>query len=80
MPIYEYTCRACDHLFEALVRGGAAAVCPSCESTDLERMLSLPRVRSEATRGKAMKAARKRDQKQGADRTRERVEYEASHD
>jgi putative FmdB family regulatory protein len=40
MPIYEYRCRRCGHEFEALVRGSAAPGCPSCQSQDLERLLS----------------------------------------
>ena len=50
MPIYEYRCRACAHAFEALVRGGVAPPCPACGATDLERLLSLFAVDSEASR------------------------------
>ncbi len=46
MPIYEYVCRACEHPFEALVRGNQQPVCPECASTELERQTSLPSVRS----------------------------------
>jgi putative FmdB family regulatory protein len=44
MPLYEYTCRACEHSFEALVSGaGASAVCcPECQSEDLDRLIGLP--------------------------------------
>ncbi len=31
MPIYEYSCTACGHEFEELVRGDEKPVCPSCE-------------------------------------------------
>jgi putative FmdB family regulatory protein len=50
MPIYEYRCRACAHVFEALVRTGDAPTCPACGVDDLERLLSLFAVDSEGTR------------------------------
>ena len=39
MPLYLYTCRACDHEFETLVRAGSEPACPSCKSSDLERQI-----------------------------------------
>ena len=80
MPIYEYICRSCDAQFEALVRGAALPPCPSCGSTDGERLFSLPAVRSESTRAQAMRSARKRDAGQAKDRMHERIKYEESHD
>ena len=41
MPIYEYACGGCGHEFETLVRSGIAPQCPSCQSTDLNKMLSV---------------------------------------
>lgn len=43
MPLYEYTCNACDHRFEVLQRMGAGAdglLCPSCGSQSPRRELS----------------------------------------
>jgi putative FmdB family regulatory protein len=40
MPIYDYKCRSCGEEFEQLVLGSKAAVCPACESADLEQLLS----------------------------------------
>ena len=41
MPIYEYKCRSCGNEFEQLVRPGKGpAPCPSCQSSELDRMLS----------------------------------------
>lgn len=80
MPIYEYSCEACGHRFEALVRGEARPSCPSCESRDLKRLLSFPTVQSEGARALAMKAAKKRDAAQAKDRMHERIQYERSHD
>jgi putative FmdB family regulatory protein len=82
MPIYEYVCFACAHTFEKLVRRDTTPLpsCPSCGAADVERRFSLPNVASETTRGKAMKAAKQRDQKQATDRVQAQIAYERSHD
>jgi putative FmdB family regulatory protein len=46
MPLYEYACQACEHEFEALVRGHETPECPSCHSTKLERQQSTFAARS----------------------------------
>lgn len=53
MPLYEYSCRACGHTFEALVRPPGTPACPACGATDLERLLSLFAVNSATTRDAA---------------------------
>lgn len=80
MPIYEYSCKSCEHDFELLIRGKETPVCPECQGEDLERLISLPRVQSETTRGLAMRAAKKRDAGQAKDNMHERLKYEESHD
>lgn len=80
IPIYEYSCQACGTEFEALVRGEGGASCPSCESSDVERLFSLPTVHSSTTHEMAMRAARARDKKQGEERMRVQREYELNHD
>lgn len=80
MPIYEYTCRSCTHQFEALVRGSKVPVCPECQSKDLERLLSLPAVKSDTTRALALRAAKRRDSSQAKEREHAQRQYEASHD
>jgi putative FmdB family regulatory protein len=62
VPIYEYECTSCGERFELLVLGSAAPACPSCDSRDLERLLSLPSITSEGTRGRSRAAAKKRRQ------------------
>ena len=79
MPIYEYRCRECSHEFELFVRGAMTPACASCRSTELERLISLPRVHSEARRERSLAAAKKRDAKLGSERTRAQREYELSH-
>ena len=41
MPLYAYHCDSCETEFETLVRSSEVPACPSCESTDLTRLLSL---------------------------------------
>ena len=60
MPLYDFQCRTCGHEFEALVRPGHDADCPSCHGTDLERLLSGFAVASEDRTRAAIKSARKR--------------------
>jgi putative FmdB family regulatory protein len=48
MPIYEYRCRDCGTIFEALVRGEVAK-CVRCGSISLDKLLSAPAVLSGET-------------------------------
>ncbi len=80
MPIYEYRCAECAHEFETLVRGDNQPTCPECGTDALERLMSLPRVKSSSTRDLSMRAAKKRDAGQAQDRMHERIRYEESHD
>jgi putative FmdB family regulatory protein len=80
VPVYEYRCKQCKNEFETLVRGQELPSCPACSSQELEKLLSLPAVQSDGTRELALKAARKRDQRQGNERIMAQREYEAHHD
>lgn len=51
MPIREYTCQACGHQFETLVRSAETPACTSCGSTDLEKKLSVFATRGNASSG-----------------------------
>jgi putative FmdB family regulatory protein len=64
MPLYEYKCLGCGRQFEALVRTGTTPSCPSCQSVELERILSLFAVSSEGTRALNLQRARKAGQKE----------------
>lgn len=80
MPIYDYRCTACRHEFEVLVRRDETpTTCAACGASGIERLLSLPAVKSESTRALAMRAAQKRDKAQGTERTQEQLRYERSH-
>ncbi|MGH7503927.1 MAG: FmdB family zinc ribbon protein [Longimicrobiales bacterium] len=80
MPLYEYSCTACGEAFELLVRKDTVPACPACTSTSVERLSSLTTVKSSTTRDKAMRAAKKRDATQAADRMHDQLKYEESHD
>lgn len=80
VPIYEYTCQACGHQFEALVRGRKRPACPSCESRDLQRLLSLPSLRTPTTKEQSLKAAKARDAARAKERMHDQLHYERSHD
>lgn len=47
MPIYEYRCEGCKTHFEKfLLKSSDEVSCPSCESTDLERIISAPSLKT----------------------------------
>jgi putative FmdB family regulatory protein len=79
MPIFEYRCQGCGHEFELLVLKGTVPACPECKSDSLERLLSVPAVKSESTHALAMKAAKRRDAKQAGEINRAQREYELHH-
>ena len=61
MPIYEYQCRRCDNEFELLIlKGSPAPACPSCQSEDLEQMLSGFAVTSDGISKERLKTARRK--------------------
>ena len=80
MPIFEYRCRACRDEFETLVRTGDTPACPKCASAELEKLLSLPAIKSETTHGLAMRAGRRSARFQQSEKLREQAEYEHNHD
>lgn len=80
MPIFEYVCNGCSSRFDLLVRGEETPACPECASEDLEKQLSLPSLATSGTHDKAMRAAKKRDRAQAAERTHAQLQYEESHD
>ena len=60
MPLYDFQCKACGHEFEALVRHNDTPACPSCQSGDLERLLSTFAVSSEERTRSAAASSRKK--------------------
>ena len=80
MPIFEYSCKGCGKEFEALVLPTTGEPkCPACASTELEKLISTPAIKSDTTHDLAMRAAKKRDKIQGSEKAREQREYELHH-
>jgi putative FmdB family regulatory protein len=79
MPIFEYSCRSCSKQFETLVRSGAEPACPQCGSVDLEKLISLPAIKSDSTHRAALAAAKSRDVKLGNEKAAAQREYELKH-
>ena len=81
MPIYDYACSVCAHTFEAFLRKQTdEATCPACQSGDVKRLLSHPRVHSEARKDRSMRAAKKRDKGQAKEAAYTQRQYELNHD
>jgi putative FmdB family regulatory protein len=52
MPIYEYRCSRCSREFEKyLASASAGVVCPSCDSAEVTRRLSLVTFRASSPTG-----------------------------
>lgn len=79
MPVFEYKCRQCGHQFEYLVlHSSPAPECPGCQKQDLEQLISLCAVSSEATRQANLSSAQA---KSAAVRTeRQRQEHTNLHE
>ena len=60
MPIYDYQCRQCGEEFELLVLKNTVAACPSCQSQDLEQLISGFAVSSASIRQANLQAARRK--------------------
>lgn len=53
MPIFDFQCKQCDHVFETLVLGSTAPVCPECGSRNLEKQVSRPAPQGKTAQGLA---------------------------
>ena len=64
MPIFEYRCRNCGETSEQLILSSSPpAVCPACQSEDLEKLMSASAVSSSATQKRSLDGAKSRTDK-----------------
>lgn len=82
MPIYDFHCRGCGHDFEALVRtqDTEPTRCPSCQTTDVERLLSTFAVNTADRHAAAVKQSRQRQIKANKDKLVAEEEYRKEHE
>jgi putative FmdB family regulatory protein len=81
MPLYDFHCRRCNHDFEALVRPqDPPAKCPSCDSTDVERLLSGFALHTDDRRAAAALDSRRRQIKANKDKVVAEEEYRKEHE
>jgi len=55
MPLHEFQCQACEHVFDELIRSEQdrrAVACPQCGAQDVARQVSVFAARSEAPAAK----------------------------
>ena len=61
MPLFDFRCRSCGRVFEALVRTSDVPQCPSCKGAKLEQLPSIFSVSSlEITKARVRTAKKER--------------------
>jgi putative FmdB family regulatory protein len=86
VPIYDFKCRACGHVFEALVRlptqasRDEIATCPACHGQDLQQLVSGFAVNSEGTRQLHLNHARQLNRKEQLEKKHAEIETMKHHD
>jgi putative FmdB family regulatory protein len=48
MPMYDFECKGCGHTFETVAKLDDKPECPSCKSTDTERLMGAPSLGKQA--------------------------------
>lgn len=62
MPIYEYECAACGHLFERIMKvGETEPACPACEAKETKKRVASFRTNAWSTFLDGMEKRMKRD-------------------
>lgn len=79
MPLYEYRCPACDREFELLIRGSVVPACPTCGSTEIEKILSMFAVSSEGTQMRSRERLGAAQRARSAANQKEREHFKHDH-
>lgn len=80
MPMFDFVCTSCSHTFDTLVRRDELPACPACGVEKVEKLLSLPAIKTSGTHDRALAAAKRRNASQGKERMHAQHLYEMSHD
>lgn len=79
MPIYDYRCRSCGHVFDELVKLGETPDCPACKGNDLEKLRSLPAISTEGSRARSLSKAKERAGSVRKEQQHAQAEYERNY-
>lgn len=80
MPIYDFRCKDCETLFEALVlKGKSEAECPQCQSHNLDQQISGFVSSTDQTRQSSMESAKRRNAAVRKEWQHAQAEYERNH-
>ena len=79
MPIYEYKCLACGHLFEKIVKLNESPNCPQCNAAELEKQFTVAAVSTTRSREKSFQKARARAISVKKEQDHAQAEYERKH-
>jgi putative FmdB family regulatory protein len=79
MPIYEYKCQGCGLQFEKIVKLNESPNCPTCDSSDLEKLFTVAAVSTSRTRAKSIQTARSRANSVKKEQDVAQREYERKH-
>jgi putative FmdB family regulatory protein len=80
VPLFDFRCKTCGKVFEALVRPGDTPRCPDCDATDLERQLATFALSTDERRAAAVRQSRQRQIAKRKDAIIAEEEYRQKHD
>ena len=79
MPIYEYKCLSCGHLFEKIVKLNETPDCPSCNGNALEKQFTMAAVSTTKSRSKSFSKARAKANSIKKEKDHAQAEYERNY-
>ena len=79
MPIYEYKCLSCGHLFEKIVKLNEKPDCPECESAELEKQFTAAAVSTSKSRSRNFQQARAKANSTKKEKDHAQAEYERNY-
>ncbi len=80
MPLFDFRCKACGHIFEVLVRGRETPQCPRCQSGELDRQLPTFSLSTDERRAAAARQSRRQQVAKRQDALIAEEEYRQKHD